>query len=153
MGDGPTGVAVGEGSVWAFNKENDTISRVDPEFGEVVETINADRSYSMAVGDGAIWVTAAAAPPPTTTTTPTTLTATEGTAFKADLVYIDPVRGFAPLLQVRTKRYGVVKVDLPEGVPAEVQDDLFARELVGGRARQIARDDRRSPWEFVSIVE
>ena len=52
----PGNVAVGEGAVWALTEGEDTISRIDPETGEVVETFESGgTSAELAAGEGAIW--------------------------------------------------------------------------------------------------
>ena len=39
VGNGPAGVAVGEGSVWVTNRFDGTLSRIDPDRGRGLETI------------------------------------------------------------------------------------------------------------------
>ena len=57
----PTGVAVGAGSVWVAHGALGQLSAVDPEFGQVVKTIDAAGEASgstngaVAVGAGAVW--------------------------------------------------------------------------------------------------
>jgi YVTN family beta-propeller protein len=58
VGDGPIGVAVGEGAVWVANELSATVSRIDPEKNEVVETIPlGNRPAGIAVGHDRVWVT------------------------------------------------------------------------------------------------
>jgi YVTN family beta-propeller protein len=54
----PTGVAVGRGAVWVAHGLLGSLSRIDPQFNQVTETIDvAGRSNegSVAVGAGAVW--------------------------------------------------------------------------------------------------
>ena len=56
-GTAPSNVAVGEGSVWALNTDKDTISRIEPRTGKIVETLQAGaRPSDIAAGGGAVWV-------------------------------------------------------------------------------------------------
>lgn len=62
MGTKPAAVAVGEGSVWVANAEDETLLRIDPESREVRRTIGLGvRPSDVAVGAGAVWVASAAA--------------------------------------------------------------------------------------------
>ena len=57
VGEGPTGVAVGAGSVWVANSGDGTVSRIDPTAGKVIATIEVGgRADEVAVGEGAVWV-------------------------------------------------------------------------------------------------
>ena len=57
VGTSPAGVAVGEGSVWVTNAGDGTVSRIDPETGDVTEEIPVGTAPSgIAFGDGALWV-------------------------------------------------------------------------------------------------
>jgi YVTN family beta-propeller protein len=57
VGNTPTAVAVGAGSVWVLNSNEQTISRIDPGTGNVQRTIPAAEPASdIAVGLGAVWV-------------------------------------------------------------------------------------------------
>jgi YVTN family beta-propeller protein len=57
VGNGPTSVAVGEGSVWVTNAHDRSISRVDPRTGTVVQRIDVGGDPGgIAVGAGAVWV-------------------------------------------------------------------------------------------------
>jgi peptide/nickel transport system substrate-binding protein len=57
VGDGPTSVAVGEGSVWVTNALDRTISRIDPRTSDVIQRIDVGGDPSgIAIGAGAIWV-------------------------------------------------------------------------------------------------
>ena len=52
VGDFPTAVAVGHGSVWVANAGDGTLSRIDPETSEVVATIQLGASpEAIAVTD------------------------------------------------------------------------------------------------------
>ena len=44
VGNGPADIAVGEGAVWVTNRFDGTISRIDPDSGEVVENPGRARS-------------------------------------------------------------------------------------------------------------
>ena len=51
-------VAFGEGAAWVANSLDRTVSRIDPETNEVVETIPLGREpLHLAAGEGAVWVT------------------------------------------------------------------------------------------------
>lgn len=56
-------IAVGEGAVWVVNGDDGTLSRIDPRKNQVVTTIpvvaiSEDKLvFSMAVGEGAAWIT------------------------------------------------------------------------------------------------
>jgi DNA-binding SARP family transcriptional activator/streptogramin lyase len=57
VGNTPTAVAVGAGSVWVLNSNEQTISRIDPGTGTLQRTIPAVKPASdIAVGLGAVWV-------------------------------------------------------------------------------------------------
>jgi DNA-binding SARP family transcriptional activator/DNA-binding beta-propeller fold protein YncE len=56
VGDGPAGVAVGEGAVWVANLLDGTVSRVDPGLGEVSRQGQIGTPTAIAVGAGAVWV-------------------------------------------------------------------------------------------------
>jgi YVTN family beta-propeller protein len=57
VGREPEGVAVGEGSVWVANREDGTMSRVDPNTNRVTDTILVGKKpVGLAVGFGAVWV-------------------------------------------------------------------------------------------------
>lgn len=57
VGNGPTSVAAGEGSVWVTNAYDRSVSRIDPRTGAVVQSIDVGRDPSgIAVGAGAVWV-------------------------------------------------------------------------------------------------
>ena len=57
VGNGPTSVAAGEGSVWVANSLDGTVSRVDPATGGVVQRIDVgDDPGGIAVGHDAVWV-------------------------------------------------------------------------------------------------
>jgi peptide/nickel transport system substrate-binding protein len=53
----PTSVAFGERSIWVANANADTVSRVDPRTGSVVQVIRVGHSPSgITVGGGGVWV-------------------------------------------------------------------------------------------------
>ena len=57
VGDRPTAIALGEGSVWVANVGDNTLSRIDPKTGDVVSTVHARGDASaLAVGFGGVWV-------------------------------------------------------------------------------------------------
>ena len=57
VGNGPTGVAVGEGAVWVTNAQDDSVARIDPRSSTVVDQIPLGSAPSgIAVGAGAVWV-------------------------------------------------------------------------------------------------
>jgi YVTN family beta-propeller protein len=57
VGNTPTAVAEGAGSVWALNSNEQTISRIDPGTGKLQRTIPAAEPASdIAFGAGAVWV-------------------------------------------------------------------------------------------------
>jgi ABC-type branched-subunit amino acid transport system substrate-binding protein/streptogramin lyase len=56
-GTPPSNIAVGEGSVWVLNTEDETVSRVDPRTGEVIRTFEPrGRPTDIAAGAGALWI-------------------------------------------------------------------------------------------------
>ena len=57
VGNGPSSIAVGEGSVWVANSLDGTVSRVDPGTVGVVQRIDVGGDPGgIAVGGGAVWV-------------------------------------------------------------------------------------------------
>ena len=57
VGQAPTSVAVGAGSVWTTNGTSDTVSQIDPRSRTVRQTIVVGASpEGIAVGDGGVWV-------------------------------------------------------------------------------------------------
>jgi streptogramin lyase len=59
VGNGPDGVAIGEGYVWVVNAESRTLSRVDPAT-DAVETVNGsmgEQPEDLLVAHGSVWVT------------------------------------------------------------------------------------------------
>jgi peptide/nickel transport system substrate-binding protein len=57
VGNGPTNVAEGEGSVWVTNALDGTVSRIDPRTSSVLQRIDVGGDPSgIAVGGGAVWV-------------------------------------------------------------------------------------------------
>lgn len=57
VGTGPHGVAVGAGSVWVTNTNDNSVSRIDPKTNAVVQTIDVpDGPEGVAVGGGFVWV-------------------------------------------------------------------------------------------------
>ena len=59
VGVDPVGVAVGEdGDLWVINQGDSTVSRIDPESGEVTSTKSTlGIPTGVAVSDGAVWIT------------------------------------------------------------------------------------------------
>jgi YVTN family beta-propeller protein len=58
VGARPTAVAVGDGSVWVANFDEQTLSRLDPVTGKELTRIPAGGAPTgLAVGGGAVWVT------------------------------------------------------------------------------------------------
>ena len=59
VGVDPTGVAVGEdGDLWVINQGDSTVSRIDPESGEVTSPKSTLGIPSgVAAGEGAVWIT------------------------------------------------------------------------------------------------
>jgi serine/threonine protein kinase len=58
VGDGPVDVAVGEGAVWVANRLGRSLTRIDPETGDVVATIGiGNEPQRIAAGEGSLWVT------------------------------------------------------------------------------------------------
>src|SRR5580765_3018483 len=57
VGNGPTSVAVGEGSVWVTNALEGTVSRIDPRTGTELQRIDVGGDPSgIAFGGGMVWV-------------------------------------------------------------------------------------------------
>jgi DNA-binding SARP family transcriptional activator/ABC-type branched-subunit amino acid transport system substrate-binding protein len=57
VGNTPTSVAVGNGSVWALNADDATVSRIDPVTDAVVKTFaTGGTPTDIAAGGGALWV-------------------------------------------------------------------------------------------------
>ena len=59
VGEDPAGVAVGEaGDLWVINQADSTVSRVDPDGGDVTSTKSTLGIPSgVAAGEGAVWIT------------------------------------------------------------------------------------------------
>ena len=57
VGDRPTGPAVGEGSVWVGNRDDNTLLRIDPKSLDVMRIIGLGVAPSdVEVGAGSVWV-------------------------------------------------------------------------------------------------
>ncbi|MEX0630728.1 MAG: ABC transporter substrate-binding protein [Chloroflexota bacterium] len=57
VGERPSGIAVGDGSVWVTNTGADTVSQIDLETGAVLTRIGVGRSpVGIAVAEGSVWV-------------------------------------------------------------------------------------------------
>jgi DNA-binding beta-propeller fold protein YncE len=57
VGEKPTGPAVGEGSVWVGNRDDNTLLRIDPRSLDVVRTIGLGVApKDVEVGAGSVWV-------------------------------------------------------------------------------------------------
>ncbi len=68
VGDGPVDVTFGEGSVWVVSSLDRTLTRIDPESGDVQATIGlGNEPQRVAAGEGGVWVTVRAAPTETET--------------------------------------------------------------------------------------
>ncbi len=53
----PSAIAVGAGSVWAVDGEQDVVRRIDPDSGKVLRIIRAGNAPgAITVGAGAVWV-------------------------------------------------------------------------------------------------
>lgn len=59
VGQDPTGVAIGEdGDLWVINQGDSTVSRIDPDSGEVTSTKSTlGIPTGVAAGEGAVWIT------------------------------------------------------------------------------------------------
>jgi streptogramin lyase/tRNA A-37 threonylcarbamoyl transferase component Bud32 len=59
VGQDPTGIAVGEdGDLWVINQSDSTVSRIDPESGDVTSAKSTLGIPSgVAAGEGAVWIT------------------------------------------------------------------------------------------------
>lgn len=54
---GPTGIAAGSRSIWIVNAGDETVTRLDPATGKVIDAVAVgDRPAGVAVGHGAAWV-------------------------------------------------------------------------------------------------
>jgi len=54
----PVGAAAGEGSVWVVNRDDNSITRIDPESNRVLATIRVGKKpLGVEAGEGLIWVT------------------------------------------------------------------------------------------------
>ena len=56
VGTTPGAVSVGEGAVWAIDLDGQTVSRIDPEGGEVTPFGTGATPTDLAAGAGALWV-------------------------------------------------------------------------------------------------
>ncbi len=57
VGGRTTGLAVGEGSIWVANRDDDTLLQIDPRSREVVRTIGLGvKPTNVAVGARSVWV-------------------------------------------------------------------------------------------------
>ena len=55
VGNGPSGIALAGGAVWVANPPDDTVSRIDPESGDV-RKLNVDGPSALAASGGSLWV-------------------------------------------------------------------------------------------------
>ena len=65
MGDGPSDVALGFGSVWVSNALDGTVSRIDPKSGRVAGDpirVAEAQVLALAVGAGGVWVVVSDSP-------------------------------------------------------------------------------------------
>ncbi len=58
VGFGASVVAYGDGALWVGNDVSDAVSRIDPRTLATTATVHVPSPQSVAVGDGAVWVTA-----------------------------------------------------------------------------------------------
>ena len=57
VGHGPSGVALGQGGVWVTLREDDSLTRLDPESGAAGKAVRVGREPGgVATGAGAVWV-------------------------------------------------------------------------------------------------
>jgi len=56
VGEGPAGVTVDAGTIWVANLLDGTVSRVDPDLGEVSRQGQVGTPTAIAAGVGAVWV-------------------------------------------------------------------------------------------------
>jgi DNA-binding SARP family transcriptional activator len=57
LGGRPAGLALGEGSVWVGNRDDETLLRLDPRSRKIIETIGLNvEPTDIAVGGGSVWV-------------------------------------------------------------------------------------------------
>jgi class 3 adenylate cyclase/streptogramin lyase len=57
VGETPSSIASGEGALWVLNSDEHTVSRLDPDTGEVVRTNAVPAGATeVAVGAGSLWV-------------------------------------------------------------------------------------------------
>ena len=57
FGTSPSSVAVGEGSVWVLDADDQTVTQIDPETNEVVRVFGtSSRPTDIGAGAGAVWV-------------------------------------------------------------------------------------------------
>ena len=56
VGQSPTAVAVGEGSVWVLNADAQTITRIDPETKAAETFATGTTPTELAAGEGAVWI-------------------------------------------------------------------------------------------------
>jgi YVTN family beta-propeller protein len=54
-GGDPSAIAVGEGSVWVTNRDDGTVSRIDPVTNESTTIKVGGGPYLIAVGEGSVW--------------------------------------------------------------------------------------------------
>jgi DNA-binding SARP family transcriptional activator/ABC-type branched-subunit amino acid transport system substrate-binding protein len=84
VGTSPSNVAVGEGSVWVLNADDQTISQIDAETRRIVKSFSVGETPTdIAVGEGAVWLGNGAATPP----------GTIGDVYTASVSRIDPKSG------------------------------------------------------------
>ena len=56
VGNGPAGIAVGEGGVWVTNRFDGTLSRIDPDAAGREDHLGRGGPRGVAVGFGSVWV-------------------------------------------------------------------------------------------------
>jgi YVTN family beta-propeller protein len=58
VGDGPNAISVTPDAVWIVNKDDGTLSRIDPETNEVDRTVSIGQAPAgIVLAEGLLWVT------------------------------------------------------------------------------------------------
>jgi len=60
VGNGPGGIAFGADRVWVANRQDGTVSTIDPQNSEVGTVRLGSRPTAVAVDQGVVWVALAA---------------------------------------------------------------------------------------------
>ena len=146
VGNGPIGVAVGEGAVWVANRQDGTVSRIDPGTDAITDVMSVGREPSaIAAGDGGVWVadssdaTVTRIDPETrrvdsiirVTSSPSAITVAAGSVWTA--VKAPPASHRGGTLRVETQfLLGGDPQDDPSGPMSLVYDGLVAYRRAGG---------------------